>query len=64
MSQPRTSDVIHSLDLISQVISEGAEQASGKCGGDCANCPCSGESPKANKKKTSDQEASDPCDKC
>ena len=63
MSQPRTSDVIHSLDLVNQVIREGVEEAGGKCGGDCANCPCAGESPKSTK-KTSEQEASDPCDKC
>lgn len=63
MSQPRTSDVIHSLDLVKQVISEGIEKAAGKCGGDCSNCPCSGEEPKSTK-KTSENESSDACDKC
>ncbi|MEM9345896.1 MAG: hypothetical protein AAGB26_04680 [Planctomycetota bacterium] len=63
MSQPHRQDVIHSLELIQQVISEGVEASKDSCGGDCANCPCSGEAPKSNK-KTHDSETSDPCDKC
>ena len=63
MSQPRTSDVIHSLELIKQVVREGAEQEAGSCGGDCANCPCAGEEP-ASKTKNHHAETSDPCDKC
>lgn len=63
MRQPKPSDAIHSLDLIKQIISEATEPGSGKCGGDCANCPCSGEAPKS-AKKASEKETSDPCDKC
>lgn len=63
MSQPKTSDVIHSLDLVKQVIRDATQPEAGKCGGDCSNCPCSGEEPKSTKKK-SDNESSDTCDKC
>lgn len=63
MSQPRTSDVIHSLNLAKQGTRDASQPEAGKCGGDCSNCPCSGESPKSTKKKNG-QEASDPCDKC
>ena len=62
MSQsPR--DVTHSLDLIKQVMSDSGVPTSDKCGGDCANCPCSEEAPKSSK-KASEQETSDTCDKC
>lgn len=65
MSQPQNRDAIHSLELIQQVIREATDPAkgSGDCGGDCANCPCSGEEPKS-AKKVSDNEKSDTCDKC
>ena len=63
MSQSHNPDVIHSLEMIQQVIREATDTSSGKCGGDCASCPCSGEAPKSTK-KTNDNEASDPCDKC
>lgn len=64
MSHPHTHDVIRSLDLVNQILSDVAQQhGGGDCGGDCANCPCSGEAPKPTK-KSSDQDRSDPCDKC
>jgi len=63
MSQPSPRDVIHSLDLIKKVMSDQGVPTTGECGGDCANCPCSEESPKS-AKKANKQEASDPCDKC
>jgi hypothetical protein len=63
MSQSQNRDVIHSLDMIKQIVSEIADAGSGKCGGDCSNCPCSGEEPKSTK-KASDNETSDSCDKC
>lgn len=63
MSQSNSRDVIHSLIMIKQIISEVSDPGGGKCGGDCANCPCSGEEPKS-AKKVSDNETSDACDKC
>lgn len=63
MNQPSPRDVLHSLELIKKVMSDAAVTSTGKCGGDCANCPCSEESPKSTK-KVGDQEMSDPCDKC
>ncbi|MEM6257860.1 MAG: hypothetical protein AAGC44_04910 [Planctomycetota bacterium] len=63
MSQPHRQDVIHSFELIQQVISEGVEAGKKTCGGDCANCPCSGEAPKSTA-KTHDSEVSDACEKC
>ena len=63
MSQSNASDGIYSLDLIKQIIHDATKPESGKCGGDCSNCPCSGESPKSTK-KTNDNESSDACDKC
>ena len=63
MSKPTPRDVIHSLELMKKVMADAGPPAAGKCGGDCANCPCSEESPKSTK-KASEQETSDPCDKC
>lgn len=63
MSKPTPRDTVHSLDLIKKIVSDAIQPTSGKCGGDCSNCPCSDESPKSTK-KASDKETSDPCDKC
>ena len=63
MSQSNPRDVIHSLEMIQQVIRDATDTASSSCGGDCSNCPCSGEEPKS-AKKISDNEKSDTCDKC
>lgn len=63
MSKPAPRDVTHSLDLMKQVMSDAGLASTGKCGGDCANCPCSEESPKS-AKKASEQETSESCDKC
>ena len=63
MSQPHNRDVIHSLDMFQQIIREATDTGEGSCGGDCANCPCSGEEPK-HTKHTNDSETSDTCDKC
>ncbi|MGB0767857.1 MAG: hypothetical protein ACPGYV_09110 [Phycisphaeraceae bacterium] len=66
MSQPHQHDVIRSLDLINQVVADAVKQqdtGGGSCGGDCANCPCSGEAPKSTTHHHAN-ESSDPCDKC
>ncbi len=63
MSQPSPRNVIHSLDLMKQMTRDTGLPSTGKCGGDCANCPCSEESPKSTK-KASEQETSESCDKC
>lgn len=63
MSHPRNPEALHSLNMISQAIVDATQPSAGKCGGDCSNCPCSGEEPKSTK-KTHEDEASDPCDKC
>ncbi|MFK7789082.1 MAG: hypothetical protein AB8C95_06230 [Phycisphaeraceae bacterium] len=62
MNQPQPHKPIRSLDMIQQIISDATQQGSGDCGGDCANCPCSGEEPKSTK-KTSEKETGDHCDK-
>ena len=64
MRKPSPSDAIHSLDLIKQIINEAIDSdGEGDCGGDCANCPCSGEEPKS-AKKASKKDTGAPCDKC
>ncbi|MEO0476576.1 MAG: hypothetical protein AAF085_11495 [Planctomycetota bacterium] len=63
MSQSPKPDVIHSLDMFQQIIHEATHNGDSSCGGDCANCPCSGEEPKTTK-KANENETSDACDKC
>lgn len=64
MRKPSHHEALHSLDMIQQIITDATNtHGGGDCGGDCTNCPCSGEAPKSTK-KSNDQETSDPCDKC
>lgn len=63
MSQSLPRNVTHSLSLVKPTAIDAARKPEGKCGGDCSNCPCSGESPKSPKKIVK-QEVSDGCDKC
>ena len=58
MSQSTPSDVIYSLDLVKQVITEAASKLTAKCDGDCSNCPCSQDQDKhANNKSPQDDQA-------